>query len=140
MLARLGQRLNEAMAGVGSAYRIGGDEFCVIARGDNAEDVLRRAQEALSEHDEEFTVRCGLGTVAIAPDEMTFEEALRTADQRLYVDKAAARADKAAARADARRDAPELLGRAITEHSVADRAVRSGDDMPPPRLAADVPV
>ncbi|MDQ4049168.1 MAG: PAS domain S-box protein, partial [Actinomycetota bacterium] len=31
LLARLGQRLTEAMAGLGTCYRMGGDEFCVIA-------------------------------------------------------------------------------------------------------------
>ena len=51
LLARLGQRLSAAIGGDGRAYRIGGDEFCVIARGDGADALLELAQEALSEHD-----------------------------------------------------------------------------------------
>ena len=32
LLARLGERLEDAVRGVGRAYRLGGDEFCVLAR------------------------------------------------------------------------------------------------------------
>jgi HD-GYP domain-containing protein (c-di-GMP phosphodiesterase class II) len=95
---------------VGSAYRIGGDEFCVIARGEGAEAVLELAQEALSEHNEGFTIRCGLGSVVIAADELSLEEALRTADQQLYINKAAARSDEDV-------EARDVLVRVIAEHS-----------------------
>lgn len=90
LLARLGQKLIAAVAGSGTAYRMGGDEFCVITRAADAQAVLERAREALSEYGEGFAVRCSLGAVLIAPDEMTFEEALRHADQRLYDDKRSA--------------------------------------------------
>jgi diguanylate cyclase (GGDEF)-like protein len=93
LLARLGQKLNAAIAGSGRAYRIGGDEFCVIARGDGAEALLVLAQEALSERNEGYAVRCGLGSVALVP-EVTLEGALHVADQRLYVNKAETRADE----------------------------------------------
>jgi len=87
LLARLGARLVAAVDRSGTAYRMGGDEFCVIARGPEAETVLERAREALCECGEGFAVRCSLGSVVIAPDEMPLEEALRKADQRLYDDK-----------------------------------------------------
>jgi diguanylate cyclase (GGDEF)-like protein len=95
LLVRAAQRLNAAVAGVGTAYRIGGDEFCVIARGAGAEAVLEAAQEALGDFNDGFRVRCGLGSVVIDPSEVTLEEALHIADQRLYLDKSAARADEA---------------------------------------------
>jgi two-component system cell cycle response regulator len=94
LLARLGQRLKAAIAGDGRAYRIGGDEFCVIARGDGAYALLELAQEALSERNEGYTVSCGLGSVALAPNGVTLEEALYVADRRLYLNKAGARTDQ----------------------------------------------
>jgi diguanylate cyclase (GGDEF)-like protein len=43
LLTRLGRRLEAAVDGAGQAYRMGGDEFCVIARGAGADAVLERA-------------------------------------------------------------------------------------------------
>jgi diguanylate cyclase (GGDEF)-like protein len=84
LLARLARKLEAAIDGTGKAYRLGGDEFCVIARGENAEASVAKAQAALSEPSEAFTVTSSVGSVLIAPDQMSLEEALRQADQRLY--------------------------------------------------------
>ncbi|MGZ4402826.1 MAG: bifunctional diguanylate cyclase/phosphohydrolase [Gaiellaceae bacterium] len=87
LLARCGRKLAAAVEGKGSAYRIGGDEFCVIVHGSENERLLAAAAEALSEHGEYFDVRCSRGSVLIASNETTFEEALQQADQRLYNNK-----------------------------------------------------
>ena len=51
LLAQLGARLDATFAGSGAAYRLGGDEFCVLLHGSPAEleDALTRALEALTE-------------------------------------------------------------------------------------------
>jgi diguanylate cyclase (GGDEF)-like protein len=91
LLARLGHKLEAAVAGTGTAYRMGGDEFCVIASGRDAEQVLLDAQAALSEADGRVGITCSVGTVVVVPDQTTLEQALRNADQRLYNNKRSAR-------------------------------------------------
>jgi diguanylate cyclase (GGDEF)-like protein len=51
LLSRLGERLATTMAGIGSAYRIGGDEFCVVASADPAasDAIAGLAASALSD-------------------------------------------------------------------------------------------
>jgi diguanylate cyclase (GGDEF)-like protein len=92
LLARLGTRLIAATAETASAYRIGGDEFCVLAsRVPAGHDLLAACTTALSESGEKFTITCSHG-VATAPSEAeTAEQVLRLADQRLYEEKAARR-------------------------------------------------
>jgi diguanylate cyclase (GGDEF)-like protein len=107
LLARLGQRLASRIGGAGSAYRMGGDEFCVIARGADAEALLERARESLSERGEGYGVSCSLGTIAIAPGEMTPAEAFRKADQRLYDDKRSSRATLETGAADGAAEPPD---------------------------------
>jgi diguanylate cyclase (GGDEF)-like protein len=90
LLARLGQRLAESVGGIGTAFRMGGDEFCVLAAaGDGGEQlVARRAAEALTETAEGCAIGCSYG-LAVVPDEAhSVEEALRLADQRMYAEKA----------------------------------------------------
>jgi diguanylate cyclase (GGDEF)-like protein len=89
LLARIGHRLAATVDGHGTAYRIGGDEFCVIVRGADGEQVLAGAAEALSEHGPLFDVTCSRGSLVIAPSDMTFEQAIQQADQRLYDEKRA---------------------------------------------------
>jgi diguanylate cyclase (GGDEF)-like protein/putative nucleotidyltransferase with HDIG domain len=89
LLERLGANVAAAIAGAGSAYRMGGDEFCVLARvGDGAADaIVARAAEALSERGERFRVGCSYGTVVLAGETLQPSEALRIADQRMYANK-----------------------------------------------------
>ena len=88
LLARLGDQLAQTIAGKGSAYRIGGDEFVVLAT-DNNVGVLHDAQAALSEHGEGFSIGCSFGATNMSAG-TTPEEALHLADQRLYTNKRAA--------------------------------------------------
>jgi diguanylate cyclase (GGDEF)-like protein len=87
LLARVGQRLAQAVAGHGTAYRIGGDEFCVIIQGGDASAVLAAATVALSEHGSLFNVTSSRGSIAVTSGEVSLEQALHEADQRLYVSK-----------------------------------------------------
>jgi diguanylate cyclase (GGDEF)-like protein len=94
LLIRLGARLAVAAYGASTAYRIGGDEFCLLATGDPAGTVglLKACATALSESGDNFGISSSYGFAA-APDEVsTAEEALRLADQRLYEHKASRRA------------------------------------------------
>jgi diguanylate cyclase (GGDEF)-like protein len=89
LLARLGGALARAVAGRGVAYRLGGDEFCVLfddALAPDAPEVLT-ARRALSERGERFAVTASLGLVVVPDDAAAPEEAMRRADERMYADK-----------------------------------------------------
>jgi two-component system, cell cycle response regulator len=89
LLERLGRRLEVAVAGRGSAYRLGGDEFCALLMHDPervGEDV-DRAVAALREHGEGFEVTSSHGTVVLPAEAGDSARALHLADQRLYAQK-----------------------------------------------------
>ena len=70
LLTRLGAKLAAVPGPDGCAYRLGGDEFCLIvpvAEGE-AEGLIDRACDALSEHGEGFEVGTSFGAVLL-PDE-----------------------------------------------------------------------
>jgi diguanylate cyclase (GGDEF)-like protein len=90
LLARLGRRLAESVGGTGAAFRMGGDEFCVLAAaGDGGEQlVARRAADALTETAEGCSIGCSSGLDVVPDEAHSVEEALRLADQRMYAEKA----------------------------------------------------
>ena len=75
------------MRGRGSAYRMGGDEFCVITSASDAAGVLADAATALTEHGERFSISCSYGAAAIPSEVVDLELALQLADRRLYGNK-----------------------------------------------------
>jgi len=89
LLARLGAQLAAAVAPYGSAYRLGGDEFCIVAstRSQSAEAICRAAEAALSEHGSGFAITASWGSVEIPAEARTATEALRLADHRMYAEK-----------------------------------------------------
>ncbi len=94
LLDRLAGRLADAVAGHGRAYRLGGDEFCVLLDGrlpfDG--DAMLACRSALEEQGEGFRVGASCGAVTI-PDEATDPtHALQLADRRMYAAKADTRA------------------------------------------------
>ena len=91
LLARLGEKLGDAVAGTGSAYRMGGDEFCVLIddHAGRAGRVAAGAREALSEEGRGFSVGASFGAVRVPDEAETTSEALQLADQRLYRQKSA---------------------------------------------------
>jgi two-component system cell cycle response regulator len=90
LLARLGEALQATVRNFGTAYRMGGDEFCVLvpAGAEAGERVVRHAADALSEEGEGFSIHCSYGAAYIPAETSNGAEALRLADQRMYEDKA----------------------------------------------------
>ncbi|HYM57235.1 MAG TPA: diguanylate cyclase [Solirubrobacteraceae bacterium] len=84
LLTRLGHRLREGVAHAGVAYRLGGDEFCVLASGEASAATIEAAVEALTERGGAFTIGNSHGTVVLDDDVRKPEDALRIADQRMY--------------------------------------------------------
>ncbi len=89
LLARLGAKLATVPGEDGAVYRLGGDEFCLMATlsEGEAEQLIDRACDALTEHGEGFDIDSSFGAVVL-PDEATDpSHALQTADERLYAQK-----------------------------------------------------
>lgn len=89
LLTRLGGKLAAVPGESGAAYRLGGDEFCMIVRvGEGeAESLIDRACEALFEHGEGFEISTSFGAVLLPGDARDAEHALQAADERLYAQK-----------------------------------------------------
>lgn len=94
LLARLGARLQAVVDGAGRVYRLGGDEFCAIWEVDESAraSVEATSAAALREQGEGFTIAAAYGSVAMPVEAASSAEALRTADLRMYSNKAGSRA------------------------------------------------
>src|SRR5215208_2498297 len=70
LLVRLGRNLTAAVGASASAYRMGGDEFCVLATGPelDADRLIARATAALSERGERFSIGASQGTALMPTD------------------------------------------------------------------------
>ncbi|MEA2140851.1 MAG: hypothetical protein QOC91_950 [Solirubrobacteraceae bacterium] len=92
LLIRLGRALAAAVEGEGEAYRLGGDEFCVLLteRSARDDDRVNKAREALAERGSGFTVTASCGVVLLPDDADTVSAALNLADERMYADKSGA--------------------------------------------------
>jgi len=112
LLQRLGGSLSACIAGRGSAYRMGGDEFCALIDVEPAEieATISNAEAALSESGEGFMVGCSRGSVLVPVEAVSVESALRLADMRMYTQK---RGD----RASAGRQSKDVLLRALQERN-----------------------
>jgi diguanylate cyclase (GGDEF)-like protein len=89
LLKRLGLALEKAVAGEGEAYRLGGDEFCVLVVGavERGDPVMERARQALRDSGGGFEVTTACGLVVLPEEASTVSEALGLADGRMYADK-----------------------------------------------------
>jgi two-component system, cell cycle response regulator len=88
LLQRLAGKLAVGVANHGRAYRLGGDEFCALL--EVTEDPIAIAPELAScllERGERFTIGASYGEVLLGVEAATAQDALRIADQRLYVQK-----------------------------------------------------
>ena len=92
LLARFSRQLVDAVGDEGRCYRLGGDEFCLIAEAapGSPDELTARAASALADDRPEIGVECSYGAVAIGPG-MNLTAALRLADERMYADKDARR-------------------------------------------------
>jgi len=93
LLADLGERLNAVVDGVGTAYRIGGDEFCVVlgAEGDLAR-FTREAAIALTTRRNGVDVSAAWGAVSVPAEAGDSHDAMQLADVRMYAQKEGRRA------------------------------------------------
>jgi diguanylate cyclase (GGDEF)-like protein len=96
LLRRLGTQLDAAMEPFGRGYRLGGDEFCILAstRAQPAVEICEVAEEALSDRGKGFSIGASWGKVLIPVEVVTPTDALRLADKRMYAKKGM-RADSA---------------------------------------------
>lgn len=92
LLARFGSRL-AAAARDGYAYRLGGDEFCVLVEstGNDVDEVLTETLAALADHGDGWKIDAAYGTAFVPADARDVEGALRLADERLYAAKQSGR-------------------------------------------------
>ncbi len=88
LLAELADRLQTAVAPDGCAYRLGGDEFCIIApRTHPAREPIAAASSALSTHGDGFTIGSSCGVVFLPQEADSAGAALRLTDRRMYAAK-----------------------------------------------------
>jgi diguanylate cyclase (GGDEF)-like protein len=100
LLRRLGTDLSAADAGHGRAYRLGGDEFCILLDRHATEDdsIVEAALDALAEPATPYSVDASYGLVSLPGDAQTAVDALRLADHRMYALKHGRRATQGQAR------------------------------------------
>jgi diguanylate cyclase (GGDEF)-like protein len=110
LLMRLGANLGRTIGPYGSAYRMGGDEFCVlvVTGTASAKTIIPLAASALSEQGEGFRVRSSHGSVMLPHEARDATLALRIADQRMY-------AQKEDRRSSATRQARDILLQVLHE-------------------------
>jgi diguanylate cyclase (GGDEF)-like protein len=110
LLSRLGENLARTVAPHGTAYRLGGDEFCALLRIDPAEldEALAACHAALCESGSGFDIRASVGSVAVSEEASDTSSALRLADQRMY-------AQKNANGSSARQQLRDVILRVISE-------------------------
>jgi diguanylate cyclase (GGDEF)-like protein len=88
LLTRMAQRLAASVSSIGRAYRLGGDEFCVLLdTTQNPGEIVARAAQAMSDHGTGFAIDASYGFVSIPNDAEDRSTALRIADTRMYAKK-----------------------------------------------------
>ena len=93
LLTRVGGRLERFLAPHGKAYRLGGDEFCLLAECSPAEvdPIVAGALAALTERGEGFDISASQGSVLMPSEARTVKDAMQLADRRMYADKVSER-------------------------------------------------
>jgi diguanylate cyclase (GGDEF)-like protein len=98
LLMKLGAALRDAVGADGVAYRVGGDEFCVLltCEENRFKSVTASAAEALTANGRGFAVAASWGAAAIPSEAGDPSSALQLADIRMYAQKEAGRVDTTA--------------------------------------------
>ena len=113
LLIRLAGALDQAMTDQGgSAYRLGGDEFCVLARVEEGRSapVVAAASQALTEHGGGFHITASYGAILLPEESQDVTEAMQLVDQRMY-------AQKTSGRRSPDRQSRDVLLRALQERN-----------------------
>jgi diguanylate cyclase (GGDEF)-like protein len=141
LLRRLGQKLASSVEGWGRAYRLGGDEFCVLAplRGrEHADGLAAMGAEALSEEGEGFVIGASYGAVVLPDEARSPSDLLATADLRMYAAKQKGRPSAARQTTDAlvrvQEEHSPLLGPHVSEVAALAEAVAERLGLPEQRL------
>ena len=89
LLVRFGAALRDSVGSAGTAYRFGGDEFCLLLTcpPERFDAVTRAAARALSASGPGYDINASWGTVEIPGDALDPDEALALADARMYAHK-----------------------------------------------------
>jgi diguanylate cyclase (GGDEF)-like protein len=89
LLIRLGAALRDATGEDGTAYRIGGDEFCLLlnCEEERFDEVAKGAAKALTASEKGVEVGASWGKAAIPAEASTPSAALQLADVRMYAQK-----------------------------------------------------
>ncbi|MEA2418212.1 MAG: hypothetical protein QOE60_418 [Thermoleophilaceae bacterium] len=113
LLTRMAHRLQIELDGRASAYRMGGDEFCVLSLPscDDHDAIAGIAGDALTERGEGFQVTASYGSVTLPAEATTATEALREADRRMYARKSSN------SRSSAGRQSADVLLRILSERN-----------------------
>ena len=111
LLQRLSRKLARVVETRGVAYRLGGDEFCVVAplaTDDDGDALVLGCVEALCEVGEGFEVRTSWGSVLMPDEASNGAAALVLADQRMY-------SHKGSGRTSAKQQTRDLVLRVLAE-------------------------
>jgi diguanylate cyclase (GGDEF)-like protein len=84
LLVRVADRLTELCGPEGEAFRMGGDEFCVISA---ERERLIEAQRAIKDRGPGFTISACLGIAELPTEADDATSAIAVADQRMYLGK-----------------------------------------------------
>jgi two-component system cell cycle response regulator len=92
LLVRLGRALESTVGPGGQAFRLGGDEFCLLLAGrfERQDAKIADCRAALSERGSGFAVTASCGVVVLPDEADSVGGALNLADERMYADKSAA--------------------------------------------------
>jgi diguanylate cyclase (GGDEF)-like protein len=113
LLIRLATALDTAMTQLGgSAYRLGGDEFCILAsvEHDRTGSIVAAASQALTEHGGGFYITASYGAILLPDKNQDVIEAMQLVDQRMY-------AQKTSGRRSPDRQSRDVLLRALQERN-----------------------
>jgi diguanylate cyclase (GGDEF)-like protein len=113
LLIRLAGALKSAMDDHGGcAYRLGGDEFCILAPlpDNRAGAVTAAAAEALTDHGGGFYITASYGSILLPEESQDVTEAMQLVDQRMY-------AQKTSGRRSPDRQSRDVLLRALQERT-----------------------
>jgi len=90
LLVRLAGKLEAALQPAGQAFRLGGDEFCILLPlpEEGTAQLLERAIESLTAEGDGFRVSTEFGAVVLHEEAEDAGSAMRLADERLYAQKA----------------------------------------------------
>ncbi len=89
LLQRLGARLRDTVGERGEVFRLGGDEFCILAPGSALDLPWLRAvtSASLRESGNAFAITCSSGYTLLPAEAENTHDALQIADRRMYAEK-----------------------------------------------------